>query len=302
VAKSLDRAALLRPEELRRIDDLDLIARWIVEGTLAGLHRSPFHGFSVEFAEYRQYLPGDDLRHFDWKAYGRTDRRYLKKFHSETNLACHLLLDVSGSMGYGDPVKLHYARALAAALIYLVLRQGDAAGLVTLADGVAAQRPPASGPRHRRELFDLLSAAVPSTSTTRLAPALHDLAEMARRRGLWILLSDLYDDQPAVIEALRHLRFRGHEVVVFHLLDHQEIAFDFDELAEFVDLENGEKIQVHCPSLREAYRARMEEFIRSYREAANGFSIDYLPVDTSEPFSEVLARYLTRRARPGAQH
>jgi uncharacterized protein (DUF58 family) len=314
-------APLLRPEDLRRIGDMDLIARWIVEGTLAGLHRSPFHGFSVEFAEYRQYAPGDDLRHLDWKAYGRSDRTYLKKFHSETNLACHVLLDGSPSMAFGDPSKFSYARALAAALIYLLLRQGDRAGLTVLADGIREQRPPGSGPRHRRELFDLLGRTEPLTApgktrspvrgggdgaasgaapATRMAPALHDLAEIVRRRGLMVLISDLYDEEAAVIEALRHLRFRGHEVVIFHLLDRQELSFDFDELAEFQDLETGERLQVYAPSLRDLYRARMEEFIRVYREAANGYKIDYQLVDTRQPFAEVLARYLVRRSGPGA--
>jgi len=293
-------APLLRPEDIRQINDLDLIARWIVEGTLAGLHRSPFHGFSVEFAEYRQYTPGDDLRHFDWKAYGRSDRRYLKKFHSETNMACHILLDQSKSMAFGDPEKFHYARALAAAIIYLVLGQGDAASLVLLSRGITVQRPPGSGPRHRSELFDLLCGASPSADTS-MASAIHDLAEMVRRRGVWILLSDLYDDEAALVEALRHLRFRGHEVILFHLLDHQEIEFEFDELADFLDLETGEKIQVHGPSMRDGYRKRMQEFIEGYREACNSYQIDYILVDTRQPFAEVLARYLTRRMRSRAR-
>ncbi len=297
--KQLD-APLLRPEDIRQFNDLDLIARWIVEGTLAGLHRSPFHGFSVEFAEYRQYVPGDDLRHFDWKAYGRSDRRYLKKFHSETNLACHLVLDASRSMAFGDPEKFHYARALAAAIIYLVLGQGDSAALVLLAKGITVHRPPGSGARHRRELFDQLSKATPSGETS-LAPALHDLVEMVSRRGIWFFISDLYDDEAAVMEALRHLRFRGHEVVLFHLLDHQELEFQFDELADFQDLETGEKIQVYGPSMRDGYRQRIREFIRGYQEACNSYKIDYILVDTRLPFAEVLARYLTRRARSQAR-
>jgi len=299
-------AALLRPEDLRRISDLDLIARWIVEGTLAGLHRSPSHGFSVEFAEYREYTAGDDLRHFDWKAYGRSDRSYIKKFHTETNLACHVLVDGSPSMAYGDPPKFHYARAIAAALIHLLLGQGDAAGLVLLGDGIEARRPPGAGARHRKELYEVLARkeparspppAAPSSPATRIAPALHDLAEMVRRRGLFVLLSDLYDDEAAVVEGLRHLRFRGHEVILFHLLDRTEIDLDLDGLADFVDLETGERIQAHAPSLRDAYRERVRRFIEGYREACNGYRIDYELVDTRKPFAQALARYLERRSR-----
>jgi uncharacterized protein (DUF58 family) len=294
---------LLRPEDLRRFADLDLVARWIVEGALAGLHRSPFHGFSVEFAEYREYAPGDDLRHFDWKAFGRSDRHSIKQFHSETNLACHVLVDGSPSMAFGDPPKFAYARALAAAVIHLVLRQGDQAGLALVADGIRLRRPPGAGPRHRKELFEALSSAEPSAPAggsgpaTRMAPALHDLARAVRRRGLFVLISDLYDDEAAVIEGLRHLRFRGHEVVVFHLLDRREVSFDFDGLLEFEDLETGERIQVHGPSLRDAYRERMREFIEGYRRAANGYRIDYETIDTREPFADALARYLVRRGR-----
>jgi uncharacterized protein (DUF58 family) len=297
---------LLRAEDIRRFTDLELIARWIVEGTIAGLHRSPFHGFSVEFAEYRQYAKGDDLRHLDWKAYGRSDRLYLKKFHSETNMPCHVVVDTSGSMAYGEPSKFHYARALAAGLIYLVLGQGDQVGLVLASDGIREQRPPASGPRHRRELFDLLGRAEPApagapASATRMAPALHDLAEAIRRRGVFVLISDLYDDEKALAGALRHLRFRGHEVIVFHLLDRTEIEFDFGDLADFVDLETGEKIQVYGPSMRDAFEARMRDFVRGWREAANACKIDYEQVDTREPFAAVIARYLSRRSRGGGK-
>ncbi len=288
------RPQLLGPEDIRRISDLGLVARWIVEGTLTGLHRSPYHGFSVEFAEYREYAKGDDLRHFDWKVYGRSDRHYIRKFHSETNLACHLVLDASASMGYGDPSKFHYARCLAAAIAYLLDGQKDAFGLVLVDESIRERLPPAVGASQLRHLFSILESAVPS-SATRISPALHELAEAIGRRGLFVLLSDLYEDERELSEAIRHLRFAGHEVVVFHVLEKSELELDFEGQGEFVDLESGETIRAYAPAIREEYARRVREWIAALKSACEAFEVDYCATPTSEPFASALARYLHER-------
>ncbi len=286
--------ALLRPEDLDGLGDLGMIARWVVEGSIIGLHRSRAHGISGEFAEYREYAPGDDLRLFDWKAFGRSDRSYIKKSHTETNTRVWLVVDASASMEYGDPAKLHYARCLAAAIAYIVAAQRDAVGLVTLADGVRDHLPAAGSPAHLQAIYSALGRLDPD-STTRMAPALHDLAEGIGRRGIVVLLSDLYDDDDEIDEAIRHFRFCGHEVVVFHLLDATELRFDFDKVRDFVDLETGERIEVHGPVFRDAYRERVIQWIESRRQAMNACRAEYVQLETSEPFARGLARYLHLR-------
>lgn len=288
------RPELLRPEDLRRIADLGLVARWIVEGTLTGLHRSPYHGFSVEFAEYREYAKGDDLRHFDWKVYGRSDRRCIRKYHSETNLACHIVLDASASMGYGDPTKFHYARCLAAAIAYLLEGQKDAFGLVLADEGIRERIPPAVGPSHLRRVHAALEAARPS-SGTRIAAALHELAEGIERRGLAVLLSDLYGDEREIAEAIRHLRFEGHEVIAFHVLDPSELDLPFEGASEFEDLETGESVRLYPPAIREEYARRVAEWIDELRRACESCRADFRTTLTSEPFAAALAEYLHRR-------
>ena len=285
---------LLRPEDLRQISDLSLVARWIVEGTIAGLHRSPFHGFSIEFAEYREYTKGDDLRYFDWKAYGRSDRSYIKKFHSETNLPCHLILDSSASMAYGEPSKFHYGRCLAAAMAYLLSLQQDSVGLVLLDRGIRTRIPPGLGPAHIQHLHDVLSHAEPA-SATEMLPALHDLAEAFDRRGVVAIFSDLYGDDDGILDAMRHFRFRGHELIIFHLLHPSELRFDFDHLRDFEDLETGERLTLYGPAIREAYERAVQDWISRYQAACDGCQADYRVVETSEPFAWVLADYLHRR-------
>jgi uncharacterized protein (DUF58 family) len=291
---SPERIPLLRPEDLRQVADLGLVARWIVEGTILGLHRSPFHGSSIEFAEYREYSPGDDLRSFDWKAYGRSDRTYIKKYHSETNLQAHLIVDASASMDYGDPTKFHYARCLAAALAYLLSLQHDAVGLHLVDSGIRQSLPPAMGPAHLRHLHGVLEKAEPASST-RLAPALHEVAEAAGRKGLAAIFSDLHDDERELLEGIRHLRFKGHEVIVFHLLDPSELDFEFDQLRDFEDLETGRRIEVHGPVMRREYLKRLERWLGELRSGCEGSKAEYVLVRTSDPFAAALAEYLHRR-------
>jgi uncharacterized protein (DUF58 family) len=296
-----DPEPLLTPHALARLSGLSLVARTIVEGYLSGRHRSPFHGFSVEFSEYREYVPGDDLRHFDWKAYGKSDRRYIRKYHSETNLVCRLVLDRSASMGYAGHTshgvtKLRYAVCLAAALAHLLQRQGDAVGLTLFSDRVETVLPGKSSPRHLRDLFGVLEAVEP-VRTTAMAPALHEVAATKKRRGLVVLLSDLFDDPEAIMKGLRHFRFQGHEVLVFHVLDPAELDFPFQALADFKDMETGERLQVHPHTYRADYRREVNAFVEDLRRRCSEIRADYQLVRTDQPFDAFLAHYLHRRER-----
>ncbi len=291
---------LLTPEALRRLANLNLVSRWVVEGFISGLHRSPFHGFSVEFAEYRQYVPGDDLRFLDWAAYGKSDRYYVKKFHSETNLKAHLLLDTSASMGYtsGGPTKLRYGACLAASLARLMTRQQDAAGLVTFSDKILKFLSPKASPRHLRDLMTVLEAATPRAET-KTGETLHALAESVKRRGLIVLISDLLDDPEVVLKGLKHFRHKKHEVIVFHVLDPAEVEFPFEGLADFKDMETGKKLQVLPLAVREAYLKAVGDFVARFKKGCNEALIDYQLALTSTPFDAFLARYLHKRARVG---
>ena len=290
---------LLPPEALARFSNMNLIARWIVEGFISGLHKSPFHGFSVEFAEYRPYVAGDDLRYFDWKALARSDRKYIKKYHSETNMQVHVLLDCSGSMKFGDPVtKFRYASAIASALSYLAILQQDPTGIILFADKVLKYVPPKSSMRHLREIVNVVMDAEPQ-QTTSINAALHYLAETVKRRGLFIVISDFYDDKDKIVAGLRHLRFKKNEVIAFHVLDHNELKFPYAMLSEFRDMETNERVQVMPASLRSAYMDAIGGFSDEMRKQCSSMDIDYQLIDTATPFDKVLAHYLHKRQRAG---
>jgi uncharacterized protein (DUF58 family) len=290
----------MQPEVVSRLDRLDLVARLVVEGFITGLHRSPYHGFSVEFSEYRPYMPGDPLRHIDWKVWGRTDRYYVKQFEEETNLRTMLLLDASGSMEYtsGTITKFEYSVYLAAALSYLMLLQRDAVGLVTFDEKIRTFIPP----RSVFSTLNLLLKEMDSTQTggeTRLSVTFHDLAERIKRRGLIIVLSDLMDDPWDVLAGLKHFRHRKHEVIVFHILDPMERTFGFDRDAVFMDMETGEKIQTQPWQIRTEYREAVGQFLNTYKRECREHRIDYVPVDTARSFDRVLFDYLVARKRIG---
>jgi uncharacterized protein (DUF58 family) len=232
---------------LARIDSMQLLAKVVVEGFVLGLHRSPFRGFSVEFAEYRQYSPGDEVKHVDWKVYGKTDRYYIKQFEEETNLACYLIVDASASMGYKlapeGLTKLQYACRMAACLSYFMLRQRDAAGLMIFDSKIRTALPPRLRQTHLKHILSALEQAEPGGETN-ISKPLHELAEGLKRAGLIILISDLLDDPESVISALQHFRFQGHEVIVFQVLDSGELNFPFTTMTEFTDLESGQKVLV----------------------------------------------------------
>ncbi|MGD2174852.1 MAG: DUF58 domain-containing protein [Candidatus Brocadiaceae bacterium] len=286
------------PEKLSHIRNLQLLARTVVEGYISGLHRSPFKGFSSEFAEYREYIPGDDLKHFDWRVYARTDKRYVRQYEEETNLTCNLLLDVSGSMAFGPNglTKFGYGCCLVAALTYLMIRQRDQVGLVLFGEQVRRRIPARNSPGHMKHLLEELERARPDGETG-IARSLHAVAESMRRRGLVIVVSDLIDDQDAVMNALNHFRHDRNEVIVFDVFDPAERDLPFEGLVDFLDMETGRKMQVRADVIREDYRRRFEEFVDRYRRDCAASRIDYQAVTTDTPFEMMLAEYLSRRER-----
>ena len=289
----------LKPESVARLRNMNLAARSVVEGFISGLHRSPYHGFSVEFAEHREYTPGDNVRYIDWLALARTDRYFIKQFEEETNLRCHILLDTSGSMGYGAPgrlTKLEYGCYLAASLAYLMVRQQDSVGLVTFDNEIRNYIPPRGTMVHLNILLRRLEEAR-AGQLTRVSNIFHHLAETIKRRGLIIIISDLYDDEKEVMRALRHFRHKRHEVILFHLFDRSELDFPFEKLTQFVDMETGARLQVDPRYVREDYLAQIRSFITEYRKDCSEGLIEYVVTDTSVPYDLMLTEYLGRRRR-----
>lgn len=288
----------LDPLTLSRLQGLGLKARLIVEGFMAGLHKSPFHGFSVEFAEHREYAPGDDLRYVDWKVFGKTDRFYLKQFEEETNFACHLVVDASESMLYQSAgaavTKLEYARYVAAALAYLVLHQQDAIGLATFDTGVRQIVRASSQPSHLEQVCHVLEQTQGAGETS-LGPVLHDLAERIRKRGLVVLLSDCFDDVPALLLGLKHFRHRRHEVLVLQVIDPAEQDFPFRDPTLFKGLE-GEPEQMTEPrSLKRAYQQEFERFLTELRRGCRDLHMDYALLRTDQRLDVALTGVLTSR-------
>lgn len=290
--------SFLDPKTLARLAGIPLFARLPMQGTVSGRHQSPHRGSSVEFAEYREYVPGDDLRRMDWRAYGRSDRYYVKEFEADTNLRCCLVLDTSGSMEFGSRgvTKIEYARRIAGALGYLALLQGDAVGLTCVAGGVVRNVPPRRNPAHLSAVFDVLEAARPR-GPTQLPAALHELAETVRQRALVVIVSDLFVEPEQVRHAFEHLRFRKHDVAVFHLLDPQELEFDFRRPMRFVDLEGGTSIFAEPNVIAERYLAAVRQYLARLKQIVLESAIDYHRVNLTDDYEQVLARFLTQRTR-----
>jgi uncharacterized protein (DUF58 family) len=292
--------SMLDPAVVASLAHLDVRARLVVEGFIAGMHRSPFHGFSVEFAEHRPYMPGDPLKNLDWKVWARSDRLLVKQYTEETNLRCHLLLDLSGSMGFKSSravmSKLEYAQSLSAALAYLMLQQQDAVGALLFADRPLRYIPARATRSHLDVLLKAVGEAKPM-GKTRLGPALHELAERIKRRGLIVLCSDLMDTPADVLLGLQHFRHRHHEVVVFHVLDPAEVDFPYTDTATFVDLESGDRLTTEPWEIAKRYRERLTAWTEHYRRACRENLIDYVQIDTRTPFDQALLAYLEKRAR-----
>ncbi|PWT81476.1 MAG: DUF58 domain-containing protein [Blastocatellia bacterium] len=288
----------LDPAVIARLGTLELKARTIVEGFLAGLHRSPFKGFSVEFAEYRQYIHGDDLATIDWKVYARSDRYYVKKFEEETNLDCHLLIDVSGSMAYGSHAltKFEYAACLIASIAYLMNRQRDAVGLMAFDERIVDMLPASARPGHLRALLVTLDRLRLGRKTDVSKP-LHQLADSLSKRGLVVLVSDLLDDPDAVIRGVKHFHFRGSDVIVFHVLDPDEIDFPFQRPTRFEDLETDELVMAVPGLVRDHYHREIGRLIGRYKQDFGAAGIDYQLLRTTDPLELALMSYLSTRGR-----
>ena len=294
------RADLLSPRQLSALGGLELVAARVVEGVLAGLHRSPHRGFSVEFAEHRMYQPGDDLRFVDWRMFGRSDRYYVKQFEQETSLRATILLDLSASMDWSSdprgelPTKLWYAKQLAVSLALLLIRQGDSAGVTAFDQEIRLRLQPRGGRGHWREIVHGLESLAAGGRTDAVAP-LQEAAVLMRRRGLALVISDLLVDPDETRLALRRLRHQGHEVIVFHLLDPGERELPGVREARFVDPETGEEVAASAADLREAYRRAVDDAIEGWRAALSPEGMDYVVVGTDQPMALALRHYLRRR-------
>lgn len=289
----------LDPAALARLKNLSLAARLVVEGLFAGHHRSPHRGFSIEFAEHRQYTPGIDPRHIDWRVFGRRDKLYVKQYEEETSLRCYLLVDKSGSMGYRHSAplsKLEYACFLAASLAYLMALQHDAVGLISYDAAVRKRIPARQGPEHLRVILRELEATAPSGETSTSA-TFHELAESLKRRALVVVLSDLFDDPQALLAALKHFRHKKHEVLVFQTLDPAELSFPFDDVTRIEDLETGREITSDPRAFKQAYLEGLGNFLAQVQHGCRAAQIDHQVVPTSEPVGDFLGRYLARRER-----
>lgn len=288
----------LDPAALSRLGDMELVARLVVEGFITGLHKSPYQGFSVEFAEHRQYMPGDEIRYIDWKVYGKSDRYYVKKFEEETNLRTYILLDASRSMDYKYDektlTKFEYGCYLAASLSYLMLKQRDSVGLAVFDTNIRDYIPPRGAAPHLHAIMSVLEKAQPGNETN-ISAILHELAKRIVRRGLVIVISDFLDQPSDVLSALKHFRHRKHEVIVFHLLDTAEMTFPFEGPVVFQDMETGKTLQTQSEALKAGYLEQLNSFIQDYRRGCGSSLIDYVQIDTSTPFDYALSSYLSRR-------
>lgn len=296
---SKDYRKYLDPAIISRLNSLELKARLVVEGFMVGLHRSPYHGFSVEFSEHRPYMQGDSLKNVDWNVFGKTEKFYIKQFEEETNLISNIIVDVSKSMGYGSReslTKLNYASILAASLMYLMIKQQDAVGLTLYSDKVETMLNPRSNRGYLTELLKTLASANP-TGSTQTATCLNLLAEKVKRRGLVIIISDFFDNIESVLTAIRHFRYKKNEVILFQILDPLERSFDFGRDAVFRDLETSEEIITQPFQIQKAYREAMQEFTSRLKEECLNSGIEYNLLDTSTPFDKALFSYFKKRSR-----
>jgi uncharacterized protein (DUF58 family) len=297
----------LDPKTLDRIKRLDVRARLVVEGFITGQHRSPYHGFAVEFATHREYAPGDDLRHIDWKVWSRSDRLYIKEYEEETNLKCSILLDASKSMKYGAQPhprngenltwrKFDYAATAAASLAYLLQQQQDAVGLVTFTTKVQKNLPASSHPNHLKLLLHELQETHPDEKTD-VSTVFPELARQIRRRGMIVLFSDLFLPIPTLAESLKQFRLRRHEVIVFHVMDNDELTFPFEDNTLFRGLEDPVQLHTEPRALRRSYLEAVERFLADVRKTCASAGVDYVLMNTKDPLDAVLGSYLTFRSK-----
>ena len=296
----LDKKKYLHPETVAKLDNMALRARLVVEGYIIGQHKSPYHGFSVEFAEHRAYGPGDEIRHVDWKLYGKTDRYYVKQYEEETNLKVYILLDISRSMKYTSKTvsKLDYASYLSAALSYLMLNQRDGTGLILFDEKIQTFIPPRSTSSHLNTILKHLEKPKLG-SDTEIGTVLHEMAERIKKRGLIILISDLMDDQESVLSGLKHFRHNKQEVILFHILDRKELDFDFNARTRFKDMESGSLLTTEPWQIKSSYKKRIQLLQDEYKKQCRKQLIDYVPLFTDQSLDIALNSYLNKRQKLG---
>ena len=294
----IDKKKYLQPETVALLNSMSLRARLVVEGYIIGQHRSPYHGFSVEFAEHRSYGPGDEIRHIDWKLFGKTDRLYVKRYEEETNLRAHIVLDTSKSMLYksGEISKLTYANLLAASLSYLMINQQDAVGLVQFSQQIDSFIPPKSRPSHLSLILGKLDDKK-AGNDTKVDIVLHELAERIKKRGVVILISDLLDNPESIMNGLKHFRHQNQEVIVFHLLDRKELEFDFNTRTKFLDMESGEEIITEPWHIRSNYNGLINKLQDQYKNECREHLIDYVPIFTDQSLDLSITEYLKKRSK-----
>jgi hypothetical protein len=282
------------------LDSISMKAKMVVEGYIIGQHRSPYHGFSVEFAEHRSYESGDEVRHIDWKLYGKTNRLYVKRYEEETNLRAHLILDTSKSMAYtsGGVSKLEYGSYLLAALSYLMISQQDAAGVVLFDESIRSFVPPKSTPSHLNTLLNVLDVKSPGVDT-KIEPVLHEMAERIKKRGLVIIISDLFDEPKNIMNGLKHFRHSKQEVILFHILDRNELEFDFNTRTKFIDMESGEEITTDPWHVQNDYKNLIKGLQDYYKSECRLNLIDYVPLFTDDSLDKGLSEYFNKRQRLG---
>ena len=282
------------------LNSISMKAKLVVEGYIIGQHRSPYHGFSVEFSEHRSYEPGDEIKHIDWKLYGKTNRLYVKRYEEETNLRAHLILDTSKSMSYtsNKVSKLDYGSYLLAALSYLMISQQDAAGVVLFDEKIRTFIPPKSTPSHLNTLLNILDAPKPGNDT-KIESVLHQMAERINKRGLVIIISDLLDEPKNVVNGLKHFRHRKQEVILFHILDRNELEFEFENRTKFVDMESGEEITTDPWHIKNEYKNLILDIQKYHRRNCRLNKIDYVPLYTDDSLDKGLSEYFNKRQRLG---
>lgn len=293
--------------KVREFASLELLARQMVEGFITGLHKSPYHGFSVEFAEHRLYNSGESTRHIDWKVFAKTDKLFTKRFEEETNLRCHLIIDNSSSMHYPlqNKGKITFSVMAAAAITYLLHKQRDAVGLSTFSEGIELQTEVKSTPSHVHQLFLLLNDLLKNENKlkkTSVDKVLHEIADKIRKRSLVIIFSDMFanqEDKDKIFSALQHLKHNKHEVLLFHVSDHKtELNFDFEERPyEFIDMESGDKIKLQPSQIKEYYTKEVKEYYTDLKLRCGQYKIDLIQADINQPFDEILTAYLIKRAK-----
>tara|TARA_Y100000817_G_C16850502_1_gene541905 strand:- start:504 stop:1394 length:891 start_codon:yes stop_codon:yes gene_type:complete len=289
---------LLSNESLSNLENLHIKAKKVVEGFIVGLHRSPYHGFSVEFSDHRPYGLGDEVRHIDWKLWGKTDRFFVKRYEEETNLKAHLLIDCSQSMSYGsnNSNKLEYAKILGASLSYMLIKNQDAVGLYAFDSNVKKIIQPKSTKGHLSTILSEIEK-LEAANKTNIAQAIHECADKTHKKGLVIVISDLLDDEHKILTSLKHLLYKGHEVIVFHILDNQEINLDFNDRVKFVDLENKHTIIADTRQLNKIYKKKISKFIDFYKKNCFKKKIDYVNITTNQSLDIALSEYIMKRKK-----